>query len=538
MNDTKKRAVIYIRVSSREQVDEGNSLATQERLCREYAHKNGFVVAELFEEKGESAKTALRTELQRMFEYCAKKKNNITTVLCYKLNRMARDSDDYSYIRILLKRYGVGITSITEYFENTPAGRFMENVIVSVSQFDNDMRAELTKAGMEEAVRDGRFVFLAPLGYDNVRIGGKSNIAPNLLAPAIRKTFEEVAKYNASLEDIRAKMIKEGLTNRTGKPIAKSQFYRMLRNETYAGWINKYGGRHKGIFEPIITDELFQKVQHVLQRRTRRNFTYQHENPDFPLRRFVTVESGEKMTGCWSRGRNKKYPYYRLKQKGFTVRKEYLEKLFLQYFDKYAFDVGQLKNMRRYVKESLVRETDDKRKQAGILQKQIAELKRRQQSVIDKNYSGVISDQILGRQIEMLDNEVLKAEIQLSNLNYQDEGDLEAMAEQAMGFLKNPSKWWLDKPFESKLKIQWFAFPKGIVFYGNKVRTVETAFLFKAKNAFSEPLSQNGSFLNRNLNQNSKDSHNANAMIAKVTLKQEIIRLAKILDNNNQETLS
>ena len=199
-----KRAIIYTRVSSREQVDEGNSLVTQERLCREYALKHNYEIVEVFVEQGESAKTTLRTELQRMLTYCTNRKNKIEAVLTYKLDRIARQSDDYSYIRILLKRYNVEIKSITEYFENTPAGRFMENVIVSVSQFDNDMRAERTKGGMEEAVKEGRFVFLAPYGYDNVGVAGKSNIAPNSFAPIIRKTFEEVAQYTGTVEDIRA----------------------------------------------------------------------------------------------------------------------------------------------------------------------------------------------------------------------------------------------------------------------------------------------------------------------------------------------
>jgi len=51
-----KRAVIYCRVSTKEQVEEGNSLATQEKICKEYALKNGYEVAELFIEQGKVPK--------------------------------------------------------------------------------------------------------------------------------------------------------------------------------------------------------------------------------------------------------------------------------------------------------------------------------------------------------------------------------------------------------------------------------------------------------------------------------------------------
>ncbi len=62
-----KQAVIYCRVSTKEQAEEGNSLVTQERNCREYALKNGYDIAHVFIEQGESAKTADRTELQKLF---------------------------------------------------------------------------------------------------------------------------------------------------------------------------------------------------------------------------------------------------------------------------------------------------------------------------------------------------------------------------------------------------------------------------------------------------------------------------------------
>ncbi len=61
------------------------------------------------------------------------------------------------------------IKSVTEYFEDTPAGRFMENIIANVGQFDNDVRTERCIGGMREAINEGRYVWMAPIGYKNVR---------------------------------------------------------------------------------------------------------------------------------------------------------------------------------------------------------------------------------------------------------------------------------------------------------------------------------------------------------------------------------
>ena len=137
-----KKAVIYCRVSSYEQVEEGNSLATQRRLCLEFAVKNGYEVSEedIYIEKGESAKTIHRTELNKMLRYCSEKKNKITAVIFYKIDRLSRNTDDYSQLRLLFKKYEVNLISITEKFEDNAVGRFIENTMANVSQLDNDIR--------------------------------------------------------------------------------------------------------------------------------------------------------------------------------------------------------------------------------------------------------------------------------------------------------------------------------------------------------------------------------------------------------------
>ena len=62
-------AVIYIRVSTKEQT-ENLSLATQLKTCQEYCERQGFEVIARFREEGESAKTADRTELQKLLNFC------------------------------------------------------------------------------------------------------------------------------------------------------------------------------------------------------------------------------------------------------------------------------------------------------------------------------------------------------------------------------------------------------------------------------------------------------------------------------------
>src|SRR5580765_1702416 len=79
-------AVIYIRVSTKEQT-ENLSLPTQLRACEEYCRREGFEILERFKEEGESAKTADRTELQRLLTFCRTNKSKVHFVVVFNLTR-------------------------------------------------------------------------------------------------------------------------------------------------------------------------------------------------------------------------------------------------------------------------------------------------------------------------------------------------------------------------------------------------------------------------------------------------------------------
>ena len=172
------RAVLYCRVSTKEQTL-NLSLSTQLEACREYCTREGFDVAAEFIEQGESAKTADRTELQRLLAYCRQHRSQVQYLIVYNLSRFARDRHDHVLLRVLLQRLGVTLRSVTEPIDDSSTGKLMEGVLASFAQFDNDVRADRTKAGMQKALRSGRWPFQAPLGYRNAR-GSGSSLIPDL----------------------------------------------------------------------------------------------------------------------------------------------------------------------------------------------------------------------------------------------------------------------------------------------------------------------------------------------------------------------
>ena len=534
-----KRAVIYCRVSTKEQVEEGNSLITQENNCREYALKNGYDITEVFIEQGESAKTADRTELQKLLAFCAFKKNDVQAVIAYKIDRISRNTDDYSQIRILLKRHNVEIKSTSEYFENTPAGRFMENIMANVAQFDNDVRTERSVGGMVTAMREGRYVWNAPVGYVNQKVNGKTTIVLSEKASLVRMVFEAVANRIDSVDDIRTKVAPLGLCAKSGKPLNTSYFYRILKNETYAGWIIKFGEKHRGNFEPIISELLFSETQLALSRRKGVN-TYNLENPDFPLRRFIThFKTNEKLTGGWSSGRNKKYAYYRFKQAKLEWAKDSLEDIFSVFFDSFSLNENLFNALKKEIHLSLKNTSDFNQKTIEILLVQEKALKEKRQALVEKNLAGVINDSLLKENIDLIEEELWKIKKAKEDKN-QNTADFGQVLDFLHNFLIHPSEIWKKLPFHIKLKLQWFVFPKGVTLENSEIRTTEICSIFKLKEIFWGEYSPNVHLkvfkLNTPAMVNSPPFHLSENIALLEDIKNDLIILDDIIKDQKKES--
>lgn len=489
-NQNNKLAAIYCRVSTKEQVDEGNSLKTQLRICREFALKNGYEIDEnaVFIEEGESAKTADRTKLRKMLDYCAQKKSQISAVIVYKIDRLSRNTDDYSQIRLLLKRYAVEIKSTSEHFEDTPAGRFMENMIANVAQFDNDVRAERCSNGMKDAIRDGRYVWMAPIGYSNVQVLGKATIAPNHMAPLIRKAFEFVSTELHPVDDIWRIMTKEGLCKKNGQPVTRGYFHSLLRNVLYTGWIEKFGERHKGLFDPIISEELFACVQRVLKNKGHKVSSYKTDNPDFPLRRFIFSPTGLKLTGSWSKGNGGKYAFYRFGSKGGNFQRDEVEKNFMVHMDSYKFSEKHINKLKSLVRENFYKATENDRRDTHKLEYRLKELTEEEEALIRKNLKGVVSDDVLKRSLINIDKARLNIQADLALMHEVSVSPEEAV-EFSEEYLRSPSTVWKNSDISTQTKLQWFQFPSGIIFDGKNFETKEISSVFKAKELITTPMS-------------------------------------------------
>jgi site-specific DNA recombinase len=149
------------------------------------------------------------------------------------------------------------------------------NLFGTFNQYFSDALAEKIRGRTRQAVAAGRFPWRAPLGYLN--IGGKegANIKPDEeRAPKIRLAFELMATGGRRTTEVLKIVTDEGLVTARGEPLSQQIFQAILRNRLYAGWVELKGDESfepvRGLHEPIISEEVFDRVQAILDGRYRR----------------------------------------------------------------------------------------------------------------------------------------------------------------------------------------------------------------------------------------------------------------------------
>ena len=187
------RAIIYPRVSSLGQVD-GTSLATQEAECRRWCKERGVEIVAAYIEAGQSAKTADRKQLVAALDFI-RESGDIDFFVVYKIDRFTRQPQDFFNIKARLSASSCRMISVSEPLEDSPAGRFMESVLVAQAQFDNEVRAERCRSGMVASVKRGAWVWMPPIGFKTARLNDNTAtlIHDPESAPIIRELFAAFA---------------------------------------------------------------------------------------------------------------------------------------------------------------------------------------------------------------------------------------------------------------------------------------------------------------------------------------------------------
>ena len=279
---TPKFAVSYLRVSTRDQAergggaDEGFSIPAQRDANKKKALSMGAIVGKEFVDRGASARSAHRPELQKMLEYIRENKDRVDYVIVHKVDRLARNRGDDIDITRVLQEADVQLVSASENIDNTPSGILLHGIMSSIAEFySRNLATEVIK-GMRGKVDKGGTPTKAPIGYKNIRDHdelGRRNSRVEVdveRAPLIKLAFEEYATGKWSLSGLAEHMSELGLATPPtpklpSKQPNKKMLHYILMNSYYKGIVTYNGVKYPGKHSAIVDEATWDKVQEVLR---------------------------------------------------------------------------------------------------------------------------------------------------------------------------------------------------------------------------------------------------------------------------------
>ncbi len=390
-------AALYARVSSDRQ-DVDLSVAAQLRALRDYAKKNGYIIAREYIDEAESGRIAARPQFRRMLEEAGRPNAPFKEILVWKFSRFTRKREHAVAFKSMLRRKGIRVVSITEQADDTPTGKLLEAIIESVDEFYSENLAVEVTRGMREAASRGFWVSPEPpYGYRKVYVqdGGKKRprLEPNPPADAVVRRIFDMVLHGKSILDITKTLNAEGISTARGKRWLKTTVHTMLENEVYTGtmvWgITAKDGappvRVEKAFPAIISKRKFRQVKGLLRSRAPKNAHPRRVSSPYLLSGLVKCETcGKALTA--SEAKSGRYTYYvchSLLKKGrgtcetprLNARK--FEKLIVDQLREHVLTEGNIRDLVKLVDEEMDGVAREQRQRLENIQDELEEVKRR-----------------------------------------------------------------------------------------------------------------------------------------------------------------
>lgn len=310
------RYCLYARKSTESEERQVLSIDSQIKEMLQLAEREGLEVVTMKRESHSAKETGQRPVFNEIVDELRAEKFN--GILTWAPDRISRNAGDLGKIVDLMDAGKLHeIRTYGQSFRNNPNEKFLLMILGSQAKLENDNRGINVKRGLRTRVEMGLWPGMAPLGYLNQKLMDRKCriiIDPDR-APVVKQMFEKVAHEHWSGRKV-YNWLRFDLNfhTRGNRPLTLSGVYRMLQMPIYYGpfeYPKKSGQWYQGTHEPIITEELFKKVQEQLKRDK-----IVRENREFAFTKLFTcgmcgsgITAQEKYKDLKD-GTNAKYIYY------------------------------------------------------------------------------------------------------------------------------------------------------------------------------------------------------------------------------------
>ena len=329
MEEERKIAGIYIRVSTEDQAREGFSLGEQEEKLKQLCDYKGYKVYKVYCDAGISAKDMEhRPKFQEMLKDM--KDGKINYIVAYKLDRVTRSVRDLEELISQLEKYNTYLVCDRDDVNTSTAnGRFFVRMLTVLSQLEIEIVSERTKFGLNGAIKSGHLPGQVALGFK--KDGNKKTIIDPATAPIVKRVFDLYLQGKTFLQ-ISNIFNDEKVLNKNWKD---THIERIINNRLYMGdyemykrlkeWKNVEPVIYMNVVDPIIPRYIWEEcqAQKIINQRT-----YTRDRVYTFFQKLKCPKCGKIMKCKGSGGKRKKYVYYNCEDCHENIRESYVEEEF------------------------------------------------------------------------------------------------------------------------------------------------------------------------------------------------------------------
>ena len=484
----KLRAIIYIRVSDQSQ-NENNSLETQLKACKIFAENDNYNVIEIFREEGASAKhIQTRPEMRRLLEFCTLKKNQIDAVIVYKMDRWTRNTEEGLIAMSLLAKYGVNVLPASEITEQSPIGKAIRTILMTVSELDNDLKGIRVQDNMKTMFRNGLWCWKPRLGYKRPyktkeENKGKPTIIDEQYSEILKALFNKAAETTVS-KDYLAKYINGlGFKQIYGKEANGRLVGRIIGDTFYYGymyapkWKEYAWGKHK----PLVDQNIWERANLNLFGRKRK---YNHQDSNlFPLKGTLQCFNClHPMTSSNPKGKSKNYLYYECHnthcEENERIGLDKAHEEFIKLLSSIRPSERVIKLFSHLIFTEWDKSIEDRKREADLLEGQIKGLEDKLTAVAEGNAKHILTDKEAQSRAEDIRKDITVLRMERGDIRIE-QYDSEAVRNFIENFLLNLDKLWMQIDLPHKQALQNELFPEKINVENSEIRTPTLAHTFK-----------------------------------------------------------
>lgn len=489
-----KKAVIYTRVSSKEQADGNNSLQWQLSLCNEYAKKNGYEVVHYFGGTHESAKTEDRKQYQAMLEFVNKSKD-VTSIIVYAMDRFGRSGGESIAVVEMLRKNGINVLSVTQAVDlESQSGKMMVDFQLMLSKWDNDSRRQKTVDGMRSKLQRGEWIGPVPTGYAYDKTSQEQKIVFSDKSQYVKKAFKLKLQGRSNPEIIKS-------LTAAGFNIQLQRLSDMFRNVFYCGYFTHNllnGELVKGKQPIMISEKEFMTINGMLKTNGEKPKKY---NDDLPLKSLGLCASCNKpLTGYLAVKKN--IYYYKCRTSGCNcnVSAKSLHALFLEQLTKLQIANKHIAGLRKELVYVVHEITKGKTESKVALKKAIYDVQQKLEKAEERHAIGDVRLEVFEKVRAKLIVEKSGMEKELEKIG-NTSSNPEKMIDFCIRIALKPASAWSSASYDDKMILQKAIFPRGFRYEkkNHVVRTNEPNVIFSLIKSASDNYGKKKNRISHNL---------------------------------------